>query len=135
MNRKPLILIAEDDPDDQYFFKEALEVVAPLEAETYFLYDGSKLLRFLHETEAEMQRKMVVILDLNMPVQNGQSTLDDIKADPQLSHIPVVVLTTSSNDADMEYCRLHGATAYYRKPESIVDLVKIVRRLFQDYLN
>ena len=136
MNTKPLILIAEDDPDDQYFFQEAIEVVSPLEAETHFVWDGSKLLSYLRGMkEQATHRRIMVILDLNMQVKDGQSTLREIKADPALHHIPVVILTTSSTEEDQEYCRLHGASAYFRKPDSITGLVTIVRTLFQDYLN
>lgn len=136
MNTKPLILIAEDDPDDQYFFQEAIAVISPLEVETHFVLDGSKLMAYLQTVKKqESQRKIMVILDLNMQVKNGQSTLDEIKADPSLNHIPVVILTTSADEADVEYCRSHGASAYYRKPDSITELVTIVRTLFHDYLN
>jgi CheY-like chemotaxis protein len=136
MNNKPLILIAEDDPDDQYFFQEAIEVLTPLEAETHFMWDGSKLLSFLREMEdPEMHRRMLIILDLNMQVRNGRSTLTEIKADPALAAIPVVILTTSSTKADLEYSMNHGAAAYFRKPDSIVELVSIVRSLYRDYLS
>jgi CheY-like chemotaxis protein len=136
MNTKPLILIAEDDPDDQYFFQEAIEVVSPLDAETHFVWDGSKLMKYLRETlPVQSQRKMMVILDLNMQVQDGHATLNEIKADPTLMDIPVVILTTSSNEADMEYCLHHGAAAYYRKPESITELVGMVRTMLHNYLD
>jgi CheY-like chemotaxis protein len=136
MNSKPLIVVAEDDPDDQYFFQEAVNVLAPLEADTHFTWDGSKLLHYLRGMAAtELRRRMVVVLDLNMQVRNGQSTLTELKADPALAEIPVVILTTSSNKADLEDCLHHGASAYYRKPDSIVELVGIVRSLYRDYLS
>lgn len=136
MNTKPLILVAEDDPDDQYFFREAIEVLAPLEAETHFMWDGSKLLGFLRNMkDPELHRRMLIILDLNMQVKNGQTTLSEIKADPALAAIPVVILTTSSSEADLEYSMHHGAAAYFRKPDSIVELVSIVRSLYRDYLS
>ncbi len=135
MNTKPLILIADDDPDDQYLFQEAIEVIAPLEAETYFVWDGSTLLKYVREMEKSSSRKVMIVLDLNMQLRTGQATLDELKADPALAQIPVVILTTSSNEADKDYCLQHGAAAYYRKPESIRELVKIVRNLYRDYLN
>lgn len=135
MNPKPLILIAEDDPDDQYFFQEAIEVVGSTHVDTYFALDGAKLLRLLRDGKHVPPQKLIVILDLNMQVKNGQSTLHEIKRDPALAHIPVVILTTSSDEADREYCLSHGADAYYRKPDSIKELVKIVRVLLDDYLN
>jgi CheY-like chemotaxis protein len=135
MNSKPLILIADDDPDDQYLFQEAIEVIAPLEAETYFVWDGSTLLNYVRQMEKSAARKMMIVLDLNMQLKTGQATLEELKSDPALAQIPVVILTTSSNEADEEYCLQHGAAAYYHKPESITELVKIVRNLYLDYLN
>jgi CheY-like chemotaxis protein len=135
MNTKPLILIAEDDPDDQYLFQEAIEIISPLEAETYFVWDGSTLLNYVRQMETDSARKMMIVLDLNMEVKSGQTTLEELKADPSLAQIPVVILTTSSNEADKEYCLQHGAVAYYRKPESMRELVNIVRSLYRDYLN
>lgn len=136
MNTKPLILIAEDDPDDQYFFQEAIEMLAPLKAETHFMWDGSKLLNFLHEMkDPQSSRKKLIVLDLNMQVKNGQSTLIEIKADPAFADIPVVILTTSSSEADLDDSLRNGASAYFRKPDSIVELVDIVRSLCRDYLN
>lgn len=135
MNTKPLILIADDDPDDQYLFQEAIEVISPLEAETYFVWDGSTLLSYVREMEANPARKIMIVLDLNMKLKNGQATLLELKANPALARIPVVILTTSSSEADKEYCLQHGAAAYYRKPESMRELVKIVRNLYLDFLN
>jgi CheY-like chemotaxis protein len=135
MSTKPLILIADDDPDDQYLFQEAIEVIAPLEADTYFVWDGSTLLNYVRGMEMSSLRKIMIVLDLNMQLKGGQATLVALKADPALAQIPVVILTTSSNEADKEYCLQHGASAYYRKPESITELVKIVRNLYRDYLN
>lgn len=135
MNTKPLILIAEDDPDDQYLFQEALEVISPLEAETYYVWDGSTLLNYVRRMETNSERKVMIVLDLNMEVKSGQTTLEELKADPVLAQIPVVILTTSSSEADKEYCLKHGAAAYYHKPESMRELVNIVRSLYRDYLN
>ncbi len=136
MNTKPLIVVAEDDPDDQYFFQEAVHVLAPLEPETHFTWDGSRLLSYLRGIEPlPSDRRIVVVLDLNMQVKNGQSTLTEIKADPALADIPVVILTTSANEADLQDAFRHGASAYYRKPDSIMELVGIVRSLYRDYLS
>jgi CheY-like chemotaxis protein len=135
MKNKPLILIADDDPDDQYFFQEAMEVISPLEAEVYFVWDGSKLLSFLGDLKKiGLPDRMLIVLDLNMQVKNGQSTLIEMKRDPAFAGIPVVILTTSSSEADREHCLRHGAAAYYRKPEAIGELVEIVRSLYHDYL-
>ncbi len=80
-------------------------------------------------------RKNLVVLDLNMQVKDGRTVLLDIKADPAFADIPVVVLTTSDNQDDIDYCLQNGAAAYYQKPSKITDLVKIIRNLCQDFLN
>jgi DNA-binding response OmpR family regulator len=88
----------------------------------------------LREKIKETYRRHLVVLDLNMRVKGGRATLQEIKSDPAFSSVSVVILSTSANAEDLEYCRHYGAD-YYRKPASIVELVKIVRTLCKDYLN
>ncbi|HEX2994326.1 MAG TPA: response regulator [Anaerolineales bacterium] len=128
------LLIAEDDPDDQYFFQEAIKVVCPRDVETYFVLDGAQLMKLLRENLQQRQMPNLIVLDLNMRVKNGRTTLQEIKSDPVFADIPVVVLSTSSHAEDIEYCKHYGA-AYYRKPDSITELVEIVRTLYWEYLN
>ena len=135
MDERALIIVAEDDPDDQYFFQTAVETVCPGEVETAFPWDGTQLLRILREKLAQGARRALVVLDLNMPVRDGRLTLDALKSDPQLAAIPVVILTTSCNDRDIEYCTQRGAAAYFQKPGSITELVQIVRVLYAGYLS
>lgn len=135
MNDHALILVADDDPDDQYFFQEAIAVVCPEEVEAHFLWDGAQLIRFLREKSKQGYRRNLVVLDLNMKVKDGKTTLREIKADPAFADVPVVILSTSSDQADMDYCKRNGAAAYFRKPGSILELVEILRKLRKDYLN
>lgn len=135
MKNQALLLVAEDDPDDQYFFQEAMAVACPRGVETHYALDGSQLMNYLHEKMQEIYRRHLVILDLNMRVKDGRKTLEEIKTNPAFADIPVVVLTTSDDEGDAEYCKEHGAAAYYRKPSSIVELVKMVKGLCRDYLN
>src|SRR5512147_755439 len=118
MKTQALLLVAEDDPDDQYFFQEAIAVVCPQKIETHFVWDGSQLMKLLREKIKEIHRRNLVVLDLNMRVKDGRTTLREIRSDPAFAHIPVVVLTASVNGEDLEYCKHYGA-AYYRKPDSI----------------
>ena len=130
-----LLLVAEDDPDDQYFFQEAVKVICPHQVDTHFVLNGAQLLSFLRGQSKEMYKRHLIVLDLNMRVKDGLTTLREIKADHALADIPVVVLTTSDSQEDVEHCKQYGAAAYYRKPSSIVELVKIIRALHRDYLN
>lgn len=134
IKNKALLLIAEDDPDDQYFFQEAIAVVCPGGVETHFAWDGAQLMNFLREKTEETHRRSLIVLDLNMRVKDGRTTLREIKANSAFAGIPVVVLSTSNSEEDIEYCKQYGAD-YYRKPDSIVELIKIVRILHRDYLN
>jgi CheY-like chemotaxis protein len=135
MNKQALLHVAEDDPDDQYFFQEAIEVACADQVETHFVFDGSQLMSTLRNKEIGRYRKNLVVLDLNMQVKDGRTVLQDLKSDPAFANIPVVVLTTSDNPEDIEYCLQNGAAAYYQKPSKITDLVKIIRNLCQDFLN
>lgn len=134
MKNQPLVLIAEDDPDDQYFFQEAIQVVCPRQVQTHFVWDGAQLIKLLRERAKEVYRRSLVVLDLNMRVKDGRATLREIKTDPAFTNIPVVVLSTSNNEEDIAYCQEYGAV-YFRKPDSIVELVKIIRSLYKDYLS
>jgi two-component system response regulator len=135
INQQALLLVAEDDPDDQYFFQEAMEVACPGRVETHFVFDGAQLINTMRQKDMNRYRKNLVVLDLNMQVRDGRTVLLDIKADPAFANIPVVVLTTSDNQEDIEYCLQNGAAAYYQKPSKITDLVKIIRNLCRDFLN
>ncbi len=135
MNNRALILVADDDPDDQYFFQEAIAVVCPEEVEAHFLWDGAQLMRFLREKTKQGYRRNLVVLDLNMQVKDGKTTLREIKDDPAFADVPVVVLSTSSDQADIDYCQRNGAAAYFRKPNSIIELIEILRTLRREYLN
>jgi two-component system response regulator len=135
MNKQAMLLVAEDDPDDQYFFQEALEVACPGRVETHYVFDGAQLISTLRQKIMDQYRRNLVVLDLNMQVKDGRTVLLDIKSDPAFADIPVVVLTTSDNQEDIDYCLQHGAAAYYQKPSKITDLVKIIRNLCQDFLN
>jgi CheY-like chemotaxis protein len=70
-----------------------------------------------------------------MKVKDGKATLREIKADPAFANVPVVILSTSADEVDMEFCKRHGAAAYFRKPSSIVELVEVLRTLKREYLH
>jgi CheY-like chemotaxis protein len=134
MKDQALLLIAEDDPDDQYFFQEAMRAIHPWDVETHFVLDGAQLMTLLREKIKGARRRLLIVLDLNMRVKGGRATLQEIRSDPVFANIPVVILSTSVSAEDFEYCKHYGAD-YYHKPASIVELVKIVRTLYGDYLS
>lgn len=128
-----LILVAEDDPDDRHLLRRALREM-PLRNETRFVDNGQELLDYLcrrgdYAAPGAAPRPGLILLDLNMPLKDGREALREIKAEPSLRRIPIVVLTTSGDDADVESSYDTGANAYLQKPVSFGELVRVTRRL------
>jgi CheY-like chemotaxis protein len=126
------ILIAEDDPDDRYLAKEALNE-SRLANQLYFVEDGEDLLDFLRHrgryAEEAPPRPGIILLDLNMPRKDGREALHEIKADPQLRRIPVVVLTTSKAEEDILRSYDLGVNSFIVKPVTFDGLVTTMQTL------
>jgi CheY-like chemotaxis protein len=128
--RRLVVLIVDDDPGDVLLIQEALEQAGHARA-IHVANDGLEAVTFLRKEGAysNAPRPDVVLLDLNMPRKNGRQVLVEIKTDPLLRSIPIVVLTTSQNPADvMDSYNLH-ANAYVTKPLSLEDLTSAVTRI------
>ena len=132
--RAPItILMAEDDPDDRLMTQEAFNECRlgnPLK----FATDGEQLMDYLHrrgEYADDIRYPMpgLILLDLNMPRKDGREALREIKADPELRKIPVVVLTTSKADEDVTASYLDGANSFITKPVSFSALIAVVQAL------
>ncbi|MGD1994685.1 MAG: response regulator [Anaerolineae bacterium] len=127
------ILMAEDDPDDRLLAQEAMEE-ARLANELYFVGDGDELMDYLHRrgeyaAPGSSPRPGLILLDLNMPRKDGREALEEIKADPVLRRIPIVVLTTSKAEEDILRSYDLGVNAYIAKPvtfESLVGVMKVL---------
>ena len=128
MKTMPLLLVAEDDPDDQLLIQDAIETVCSPDLNTRFVWDGVELIELLQKGDGR-SKPGLIILDLNMPRKDGRTALREIKADPNLAGIPVVVLTTSVNESDAEFCEQNGIAGYYRKPSSMHELREIIGSL------
>lgn len=127
------ILMADDDEDDRMFAKDALEE-ARLSNEMYFVEDGEELMDFLNHRNkyADLKgspRPGLILLDLNMPKKDGREALQEIKADPDLRRIPVVVLTTSKAQEDIYRTYDLGVSSYITKPVSFDGLVDVMKAL------
>ncbi len=127
------ILMADDDPDDRLLAREALEEVGAT-CEIVCVADGGALLDYLHRRGAyagadALPRPYLILLDLNMPRMDGREALRQIKGDPDLRRIPVVVLTTSNAEEDVRRCYELGANAYITKPMTFEGLVMVMRTL------
>jgi len=133
MTAKPiLILMAEDDADDRLLVKEALEESRVLN-ELRFVEDGEELLEYLRGqgryAGEDSTRPGLVLLDLNMPRKDGREALREIKADPELRRIPIVVMTTSKAEEDIFRSYDSGASSYITKPVTFDGLVEMMRGL------
>ena len=139
MTVKPiLILMAEDDADDRLLVKEALEESRVLN-ELRFVEDGEELLEYLrrqgrYAAAEESPRPGLVLLDLNMPRKDGREALREIKADPELRRIPIVVMTTSKAEEDIFRSYDSGASSYITKPVTFERLVELMKTLGQYWI-
>jgi CheY-like chemotaxis protein len=133
---KPIvILLADDDEEDRMLTSDALaesRVVNDLR----FVEDGEELLDYLYRrnrfaAEGAAPRPGLILLDLNMPKKDGREALKEIKADPELRRIPVIVLTTSKAEEDIYRTYDLGANSFITKPvhfHSLVDVMKEIGR-------
>ena len=127
------ILMADDDPDDRLLTAEALRE-SRLSNDLRFVENGEELLDYLRRRgrwadPSDSPRPGLVLLDLNMPRMDGREALAEIKADPELRRIPVVVLTTSRAEADVMRSYDLGANSFIAKPVTFGGLVDAMRAL------
>jgi CheY-like chemotaxis protein len=128
-----VILMAEDDLDDQLLAQDALAECG-LDAELRFVKDGAQLMDYLHRRNGfgdvkNSPRPALILLDLNMPRKDGREALREIKADPELKRIPVVVLTTSKADSDIASTYELGASSFISKPTAFDALVNVMKAI------
>jgi CheY-like chemotaxis protein len=127
------ILVGEDDPDDRLLVTRSLEG-AGFTGNLQFVDDGAGLLKYLNRSKCQEGAEAcpspdLILLDLNMPGKNGREALQDIKADPDLHDIKIVVLTGSEMPNDAEICRHLGAACLMSKPESYTTWVQMMGRV------
>jgi len=131
---KPItILLADDDPDDRILARHALEENR-LANDLRCVEDGEELLDYLwhrgkYSRPEDAPRPGIILLDLNMPRKDGREALREIKSDPDLRQIPVVVLTTSKADEDVYKSYNLGVNSYITKPVTFEALVEVMKTL------
>ena len=130
--RAVTILMADDDEDDRELARDALQD-ARLANEMRFAVDGQDLMDYLrHEGryangDVDAPRPGIILLDLNMPKKDGREALAEIKADPALRRIPVVVLTTSKDEEDVLGTYDLGVSSFITKPVTFAGLVEVMK--------
>lgn len=126
------ILMADDDPDDQRFATEALKAT-DLKNELVFVSNGVELLNYLRGKGSFAGRNMpapgVILLDLNMPKMDGHEALKQIKEDENLRQIPIVVMTTSEDEADVRRAYDLGVNSFIVKPITFKNLVSVMAEI------
>lgn len=120
-----LILIADDDQEDRQLIGEALQE-SRLANPIKFVNDGEALMEFLRETK---ELPGLILLDLNMPKKDGREALAEIKKDPRLKRIPVIILTTSKAEEDVYRTYSLGVNSFITKPVTFTSLVEVVRSM------
>lgn len=136
---KPItILMADDDPEDRMMTQEAFEA-SRLVNDLRFVENGVELLDYLHRRgrfadPESSPRPGLILLDLNMPKKDGREALEEIKHDPRLKNIRVVVMTTSKAEEDILKTYDLGASSYVTKPVTFSALVDVIQTLGKYWL-
>ena len=134
MGRNPIvILLADDDEEDRMLACDAL-AESRLSNDITCVTDGEDLMDYLHRRgkyapPVEAPRPGLILLDLNMPKKDGREALREIKSDPELRQISVVVLTTSKAEEDIYSSYDSGASSFISKPVTFEGLVDVMKGL------
>ena len=122
---RKIIFLIEDNQGDIRLIQEAFKSTET-PCEVAVARDGIEAMRRLREKDfGQFQQPDLILLDLNMPKKDGRELLADIKADPDLQHIPVVVLTTSKNEEDIYDCYDLHVNCYITKSRTLAQLYTI----------
>jgi two-component system, chemotaxis family, response regulator Rcp1 len=128
--RPVVILLVEDNPGDARLTIEAFKE-GKLRKEIHRVVDGVEALAFLRQLGKFKQapKPDLILLDLNLPKKNGKEVLEDIKKDPEFKRIPVVILSTSSSQEDIQRTYELQANCYIIKPADMFDLIHIAKMI------
>ena len=132
-NQSHVVLMADDDSDDRLLAADAVKE-SGTSMKMQFVVDGAQMMNYLRRKNefinpSDSPRPDLIILDLNMPVMDGREALREIKNDPKLKTIPVVVLTTSNSDTDVAFVYQTGANSFITKPTAFNALVDVMKSL------
>jgi len=121
------VLLVEDSPGDIRLTEEALRE-SKLKVNLESVQDGEQAIAYLRRqgNYREAIRPDLILLDLNMPRKDGREVLAEVKADPELKTIPIVVLTMSASEADVERAYELQANCYITKPVNLDQFIKVI---------
>lgn len=129
--RKPIeLLLVEDNPGDVRLTQEALKE-GKIEVNLSVASDGVEALDFLRREGRyrEAPRPDLILLDLNLPRKSGREVLSEIKSDPELKRIPVLVMTTSTAEQDITRAYSLNANCYIAKPMELAEFIEVVHSI------
>jgi CheY-like chemotaxis protein len=130
------VLLVEDDAGDELMTREAF-AEHKISNRLHVVRDGQQALDFLFRTGpyTGAPRVDLILLDLNLPKYDGRQVLERIRSDPDLTHVPVVILTTSASEEDiLRSYKLH-ANAYVTKPVDVNEFIAAVRQIDEFFLS
>jgi CheY-like chemotaxis protein len=129
------ILLVEDNPGDIRLTQEGLRE-AKVRNRLNAVRDGEEAMAFLRRQGqyADVTRPDLILLDLNLPKKDGREVLEEIKSDPELRRIPVVVLTTSADEADVARAYDLQANCYVTKPVDLNGFIEAVKAVEEFWL-
>jgi CheY-like chemotaxis protein len=131
-NPSVVILMADDDEDDCFLVESAFQEMGTAH-DLRFVGDGRELLDYLYNEgdfadPDKHPKPNLILLDLNMPRIDGREALAAIKSDPQLKNIPILILTTSREQRDIELSKQAGASSFLSKSEAFEDLTDVLSK-------
>lgn len=118
------ILYADDDSDDWFLLNESI-MQNGLHADMVYVTNGQEAISYMDQATEALPA--LVILDLNMPKMDGKQTLNYLKTHPRYQNIPVIVLSTSENKKEMDFCTASGALSYFVKPHHMAGYDTIIK--------
>lgn len=132
-NRMLTILMADDDPDDRLLAQTAFDEIS-VTGYLHCVEDGEELLDYLHHrgryaNSVTAPRPDLILLDLNMPRKGGNEVIFEIKSDPELRRIPIVVLTTSRAEEDVIRSYDLGVSSFIVKPLTFTEFVDVMEAI------
>jgi two-component system, chemotaxis family, response regulator Rcp1 len=130
------VLLVDDNPGDIDLTSEVLGMCKQ-HFHVNAVNDGEEAIAFLHRRGKYQETPVpdLIILDLNLPRKDGREVLSELKADPELARIPVVVFTTSEASSDVNRSYALGANCYLRKPGNLPDFRAVVQSMADFWLN
>lgn len=136
--KRCVLMMADDDPDDREFVREAFDECG-FEGDFLYVEDGADLVDYLTHSGRFKEREKVavpdlILLDLNMPRMDGKEALAFIKSREDLRRIPIVVLSTSDSEEDIQKTYDLGVNSFVTKPSSFEEILKMARGLHRYWL-